>query len=127
LIVPITWVIIIYISTKLTCATVQKYKIVEKKSFLLSLSDASYSILFAILFTEPLASNLTLWYHKTNNPFLFKAPLWYFIGWFLGVFIVSFGYRISTFLKKGKRIVFLVCYIGLVIIGRVIFYKMFEF
>ncbi len=127
LIVPVVWVIFVFTSMKLTEATFQKCKIIRKENPVLSLSDAFWSVLFAILVTEPLSVNLGFWQHKTAEPFFSGAPLWYFVGWFLGVFICSFGYRVSKFLEKSKRIIFLIGYISLVIIFRVIFYRMFKF
>lgn len=120
LIVPLAWIAVVFFSMKLTSLTFQKNQIIKKENFLLSLSDSFWSLLFAIFVFEPLGFYLGLWQHIGIKPFLFDAPFWYFIGWFLAVFLVSFGYRV--FKGVGKRNIVFLSYIFLIIVIRSFIY-----
>lgn len=127
LIVPFVWVVVLFFAKKLTKKTFYKNRIIKEENCLLALGDAFWATLFAFVLFEPLALNFNLWYHISKEPFFCRAPLWYFVGWFLAAFLISFGYRIFQKIPTKKRLFYFYGYVFLIILVRLSVYLFLKF
>lgn len=124
LLIPMGFSVIIYFVLSLTNIICSWLKRIFQ-NYTLSLFDAILVFLVALLL-DPLAKKLGFWSFPDGG-YYFGIPNLNFIGWFLFVFIFSFGYRTFKKYNFKKRVFLTYGYIFLILSVKYTFDLLFVF